>query len=134
MDEFLDKLNDPWVIFGFSFQALFFMRFLVQWIASERAGRSVVPVSFWIFSLGGACGLFIYAVHRRDPVFMVGQSLGFVIYTRNLMLIHRERLAANAGGARVGSSRSEPATVRDSAPDFEAADDELRRPNPVNAR
>ena len=80
-----------WVLFGFFAQALFMMRFLIQWIASERARRSVVPVAFWYFSLAGGVTLLAYAVHRRDPVFMAGQALGTIIYARNLWLIHAER-------------------------------------------
>ena len=96
---FAKEFTDPWVIFGLGFQALFFMRFLVQWIASERAGRSVVPVAFWYFSIAGACGLFIYAVRRQDPVFILGQSFGLLIYTRNLILIRKQRFAATAAAA-----------------------------------
>jgi lipid-A-disaccharide synthase-like uncharacterized protein len=66
-------------------------RFLVQWIASERARRSVIPVAFWYFSIGGAVILFLYAVYRKDPVFILGQSLGLFIYARNLYLIHVEK-------------------------------------------
>ena len=84
-----------WVLFGFLAQGLFMMRFLIQWIASERARRSVVPVAFWYFSLAGGVALLAYAVHRRDPVFMVGQALGTVIYARNLWLIHAERHPGN---------------------------------------
>lgn len=80
-----------WVIFGLFAQFLFMMRFLVQWIASERARKSIVPVSFWYFSLAGGITLLAYAIHRRDPVFIVGQSLGTIIYIRNLWLIHAER-------------------------------------------
>ena len=87
---------DGWVILGFIGQAFFTMRFLVQWIASERAGRSVVPVAFWFFSIGGGLLLFAYALYRRDPVFILGQGLGVFIYMRNLMLINRER-AERAG-------------------------------------
>ncbi|MDB4349395.1 lipid-A-disaccharide synthase N-terminal domain-containing protein [Omnitrophica bacterium] len=84
-----------WLIIGFFGQFLFFMRFLVQWIASEIKKKSVIPVSFWYFSLGGAAILLIYAIHRKDPVFILGQSLGFLIYTRNLILIarHKEKKA-----------------------------------------
>lgn len=76
-----------WVIFGFFAQAMFMMRFLVQWIASERARQSIVPVAFWYFSLIGGVTLLAYAIHRRDPVFMFGQALGLLIYIRNLWLI-----------------------------------------------
>jgi lipid-A-disaccharide synthase-like uncharacterized protein len=85
---------DVLVIIGFLGQALFTARFLVQWIASERAGRSVVPVAFWFFSLGGGLILFAYALYRGDPVFIVGQGMGTFIYMRNLMLIAKERSAA----------------------------------------
>ena len=80
-----------WLVIGFVGQLLFFTRFLVQWIASERNKKSVVPISFWLFSLGGALILLTYAIHRRDPVFIAGQSLGFVIYTRNLILLRSAR-------------------------------------------
>ena len=80
-----------WVLFGFGAQLMFTARFLVQWLASERARASVVPVAFWYFSLGGGVVLFSYAVHRGDPVFILGQSMGIVIYSRNLWLIHAER-------------------------------------------
>jgi lipid-A-disaccharide synthase-like uncharacterized protein len=82
-----------WAIltFGFMGQALFSVRFIIQWIASERAHRSVMPVLFWYFSLAGGLTLFIYATYREDPVFMLGQGMGLVVYARNLLLIRRER-------------------------------------------
>ncbi len=80
-----------WVIIGLGGQLLFTARFLVQWIASERAGRSVVPMVFWYLSIGGGLVLFAYAVYRKDPVFILGQSMGIFIYARNLWLIHAER-------------------------------------------
>ncbi len=79
-----------WVVIGFLGQALFSARFIVQWIASERAKRSIVPKAFWFFSLGGGATLLAYAVYRQDPVFIVGQGAGLFIYVRNLMLIRRE--------------------------------------------
>ncbi|MEF2074400.1 lipid-A-disaccharide synthase N-terminal domain-containing protein [Consotaella aegiceratis] len=82
---------DLWIVLGFVAQAMFTGRFLVQWIASERARRSVVPVAFWSFSLLGGSLLLIYAIHRHDPVFIVGQATGLFIYTRNMMLIYSER-------------------------------------------
>ncbi|MGX1098913.1 lipid-A-disaccharide synthase N-terminal domain-containing protein [Amorphus sp. MBR-141] len=85
---------DLWLILGFAAQAMFSMRFLVQWIASEKARRSVVPVTFWFFSLGGGAMLLAYAVHQKDPVFIAGQAAGLVIYVRNLWLIMREHRAA----------------------------------------
>ena len=80
-----------WVMIGLTGQLLFTMRFLVQWVQSEREGRSVIPLAFWYFSLGGGLVLFSYAVYRTDPVFILGQSMGIVIYSRNLWLIHAER-------------------------------------------
>ena len=85
-----------WVIVGLFAQMLFSMRFIVQWIASEKENRSVVPEAFWWFSIVGGLTLFAYAVHRGDPVFMLGQSLGIVVYTRNLWLIYAEKRAAAA--------------------------------------
>jgi lipid-A-disaccharide synthase-like uncharacterized protein len=83
-----------WLIIGFLGQALFSLRFIVQWIKSERMKRSVVPLAFWYFSLAGGVTLFAYAVHRMDPVFIVGQGSGIFIYLRNLWLIYREPIAA----------------------------------------
>ena len=83
--------NWIWLTFGFVGQALFSMRFLIQWIASERQRKSVVPVLFWYFSLAGGAVLFVYALWRQDPVFMLGQGLGLFVYVRNLHLIRRER-------------------------------------------
>lgn len=80
-----------WVLVGLGGQVLFMMRFVIQWIASEKARRSVIPIAFWWFSIGGAAVLLAYAIYRADPVFILGQSLGFVIYTRNLWLIRAER-------------------------------------------
>jgi lipid-A-disaccharide synthase-like uncharacterized protein len=94
-DVFLIKL-DWWIALGYVAQIFFFMRFFVQWIASERAGKSVVPMSFWLFSIGGGFLLFVYALYRRDPVFILGQGLGFFIYMRNLYFIVRERRTAVA--------------------------------------
>lgn len=113
MDQFWSELQNPWVIFGLGAQALFFMRFFIQWLASERAGRSVIPVSFWWLSIAGASGLLIYAVQRQDPVFILGQSFGFAIYARNLWLIYRERrgiqLDRSLGASQTTDSASQPA-------------------------
>ena len=87
-----------WYIVGFAGQALFASRFLVQWLTSERVGRSTVPVVFWYLSLGGGVVLLAYALFREDPVFIVGQAGGLFIYLRNLYLIMRERRAATADG------------------------------------
>lgn len=86
--------NTFWLALGFFAQAMFSARFLVQWIASERAGKSVVPILFWYFSIGGAALLLAYAIYRKDPVFILGQSMGFFIYGRNLYLIYREKRQA----------------------------------------
>lgn len=80
-----------WLVIGFLGQALFGSRFLVQWIASERRRRSIVPVAFWYLSIAGSALLLAYALHRRDPVFVVGQLTGSFIYTRNLYFIWRSR-------------------------------------------
>jgi lipid-A-disaccharide synthase-like uncharacterized protein len=85
-DVFVTNFN-AWVVLGFAAQALFSMRFLVQWIASERARQSVMPVAFWFFSIGGGVLLLVYALYRKDPVFIAGQSLGLVVYVRNLYFI-----------------------------------------------
>ena len=80
---------DFWAIVGLIAQLAFTGRFLVQWVASERAGKSVVPISFWYLSLLGSAGLLFYAIVRADPVFILGQSFGSIVYVRNLMLIYR---------------------------------------------
>ena len=87
----LHELANPLVLFGFAGQFVFFMRFAVQWLASERRGRSHIPIAFWYLSLVGGLMTFTYAVLKPDLVFMVAQGLGIVIYVRNLMLIYRRR-------------------------------------------
>ena len=82
---------DGIVVFGIVAQFLFAARFIIQWIASERAGRSVVPLAFWFFSLGGGLLTLAYGLIRREPVIILGQALSLLIYVRNLMLIARER-------------------------------------------
>ncbi|MAA99634.1 MAG: hypothetical protein CMN87_00085 [Stappia sp.] len=97
-DQLLDWLHlvfvqrfDAWVLLGFVAQGMFMMRFVVQWIASERVGRSIVPVAFWFFSVAGGSLLFVYAIQAGDPVFIAGQGLGLLIYFRNIWLIFREK-------------------------------------------
>jgi len=85
-----------WTGIGFLGQAFFSMRFLVQWISSERVRRSVIPVAFWYFSVFGGATLLAYAIHREDPVFIVGQAAGLLIYGRNLYFIFRGKLKARA--------------------------------------
>jgi lipid-A-disaccharide synthase-like uncharacterized protein len=82
---------DIWTVVGFLAQLAFTGRFIVQWIASERQGKSLVPVAFWYLSVIGGIGLLIYAIVRADPVFIAGQSLGCFIYLRNLILIYKEK-------------------------------------------
>jgi lipid-A-disaccharide synthase-like uncharacterized protein len=89
------ELNAPWLWIGFLGQGLFFSRFLVQWFASEKRKRSVIPRAFWFLSIAGGLVVLAYAVHRRDPVFIAGQLVGVFIYSRNLWFIYR--------GERVGS-------------------------------
>jgi lipid-A-disaccharide synthase-like uncharacterized protein len=92
-DVFVVRL-DWWVLLGFAAQALFTARFLVQWIASERQGKSVIPIAFWFFSIGGGLLLLVYALYRRDPVFIAGQAFGVFVYLRNLQFVLRERRPA----------------------------------------
>ncbi len=84
---------DWWIVLGFVAQLMFTGRFLVQWIASERAGRSVIPFSFWTLSIAGGLMLLVYALYRRDPVFILGQAFGCLIYFRNVSFVLRERRA-----------------------------------------
>ncbi len=90
IDVFVTKA-DWWLLLGFVAQGLFTMRFLVQWIASERAGRSVIPLAFWIFSIFGGLLLLIYALYRKDAVFIAGQAFGVFVYLRNLYFVLRDR-------------------------------------------
>ncbi len=87
-----------WIAIGFLGQSLFFMRFFLQWLASEKARQSVIPDAFWYFSLCGGAILFVYALWRHDPVFIVGQSTGLMIYARNLYFIRKKRNAASLTG------------------------------------
>jgi lipid-A-disaccharide synthase-like uncharacterized protein len=105
MNELLSHLSqDPaWITIGLAGQLLFTARFGVQWLVSERYGRSVVPVGFWYLSIAGSAVLLGYALHRHDLVFTLGQLFGFVVYGRNLTLLRRERRtregrAVTAGG------------------------------------
>ncbi|ULA62307.1 MAG: LABN domain-containing protein [Nitrospira sp.] len=88
-----------WVVTGFLGQGLFFGRWIVQWLASERSAASKVPVSFWYLSLVGGLITLAYAIYRKDPVFIAGQSIGAVVYVRNLMLIYRPKAANPAKSA-----------------------------------
>jgi lipid-A-disaccharide synthase-like uncharacterized protein len=89
-DVFVGNLD--WAILvGYIAQAMFAMRFVVQWIASERAGHSVIPMAFWVFSIGGGLMLLGYALYRKDPVFIIGQAFGVFVYLRNLQFVLRDR-------------------------------------------
>ena len=83
-----------WVLLGYAAQIMFTMRFVVQWIASERAGKMVMPIAFWFFSIGGGILLFVYALQIRDPVFILGQGFGVFVYARNLYFELRDRRVA----------------------------------------
>ena len=94
-----DGLTGPelfWIILGFCAQFLFMMRFVMQWIYSERARRSVVPEVFWYFIVLGGVTLLAYAIHRADPVFIAGQGLGLIIYARNIYFIWAEKRNVSA--------------------------------------
>lgn len=87
----LSSTDIIWLVIGFSGQLLFAMRFLLQWLCSERQRKSVIPISFWYFSIVGGLVLLAYAIHKLDPVFISGQLFGVFIYCRNLYFIHKER-------------------------------------------
>ena len=92
MINYFNSLTQTEIIFliiGFTGQALFASRFIFQWLYSERLGRSAIPIIFWYLSILGGIGLLIYAIFRKDPVIILGQSFGIFIYLRNLILIYR---------------------------------------------
>ena len=78
---------DIWIIVGFAAQAMFSLRFIVQWIASEKKRESYLPNLFWYFSIAGGAMLLTYAIHRKDPVFIIGQASGLFVYVRNLYFV-----------------------------------------------
>ena len=102
----VSELQSPLVLFGFAGQFIFFLRFAVQWFASERRGRSHIPIAFWYLSLVGGAMSFVYATLKPDLVFMTAQGLGLAIYIRNLMLIYRRR-------ARLQTRRQSRALIAD---------------------
>lgn len=104
-----------WLAIGLLGQLAFSGRFLVQWLASERAGRSVVPFAFWLLSIVGSTLLLAYAIERRDPVFILGQSLGLGIYFRNVALIRRGATRASSTSSGATPAASQP-VVPTSAP------------------
>ena len=93
-DVFVAKF-DFWLAFGLIAQLFFTARFLVQWISSERAGKSIVPMAFWFFSMGGGLMTLVYGIVKREPVIIVGQALATIIYIRNIMLIVKNRGSAS---------------------------------------
>lgn len=91
-------IDKTWLAIGLLGQALFSARFIVQWLQSERVKKSVIPSAFWYFSMAGGVTLLAYAIHRRDPVFIIGQSTGLIIYFRNLQFLWRDRRNKPAAG------------------------------------
>jgi lipid-A-disaccharide synthase-like uncharacterized protein len=93
-DVFIGKF-DFWLAFGLVAQLMFAARFLVQWIASERAGKSVVPMAFWFFSIGGGLLTLLYGIVKREPIIIIGQLLSNIIYVRNIMLIWKNKASGS---------------------------------------
>lgn len=112
-----------WLTVGLLAQLMFSMRFIVQWIASERARRSIVPEIFWYFSFAGGCMLFAYAIYRMDPVFILGQGTGLLIYARNIHFIWQHKGATTEDNADSGSDKiSRRNKAPDKTPDKAAAE------------
>ena len=86
----LEKIEVIFLIVGFTGQGLFASRFIVQWLYSEKIGKSSIPISFWYLSIFGGLGLLCYAIYRQDPVIILGQTFGIFIYLRNLILIYKD--------------------------------------------
>jgi lipid-A-disaccharide synthase-like uncharacterized protein len=95
-------VKQVWEIVGYGGQALFASRFIIQWFKTEREGRSVIPIAFWYFSLAGGVILLAYAIYKQEPVFIIGQASGLIVYARNLYLIFRERSLLRSVEARTG--------------------------------
>ena len=95
-DSLVEQPEKIMIVVGFAGQGLFAMRFIIQWLLSEKQAKSVIPIAFWYFSIGGGSVLFLYAIWRQDLVFMSGQGLGLFIYLRNLYFVRR--LRASMGG------------------------------------
>jgi lipid-A-disaccharide synthase-like uncharacterized protein len=96
----MSKSDTLWLIIGFTGQLMFSLRFLVQWLKSEQAQRSIMPIHFWYFSIAGGTILLAYAIHKLDPVFILGQATGLFIYLRNLQFITREHHAPSVESRR----------------------------------
>lgn len=118
-----EKLQEPLVLFGLTGQFVFMMRFVLQWFATERRGRSYVPVGFWYLSLGGGIMLFVYGLLDHDLVVMFGQSLGLGIYARNLYLIEARRWRYRQ--RRIVAAQSQAQSAAKSDKTAAAADDTL---------
>lgn len=101
--------STTWIAFGLIGNALFFSRFLIQWLASEKAGKSVVPTAFWYLSIAGSAVLLIYALHKRDPVFILAYLPNAFVYLRNLQLIKKDEEGATdvVRGAGRGAADAE---------------------------
>jgi len=93
IQQIIEKFWDPWIIFGFTAQFVFFMRFVVQWWESEKKKQSVIPVAFWYLSIAGSLMILVYSIRRQDIVFTTASILNTLIYIRNLMLIHNKKKA-----------------------------------------
>ena len=89
-DSLVEQPEKIMIVVGFAGQGLFAMRFIIQWLSSEKQAKSVIPVAFWYFSIGGGAVLLLYAIWRQDPVIICGQGLGLFIYLRNLYFIRRD--------------------------------------------
>ena len=85
---------DFWIVIGFAAQAMFSLRFIVQWIATEKRRESYLPNMFWYFSVAGGAILLTYAIHRKDPVFIIGQASGLFVYLRNIYFVHQKKKPA----------------------------------------
>lgn len=90
-----EHLNTIWITIGLLGQAMFTGRFVIQWLASEKAKQSVMPNLFWYFSIAGGLIILAYAIYRKDPVYILGQSCGVFVYTRNLYFIHSKKHRKN---------------------------------------
>ena len=97
-DSLVEQPEKIMIVVGFAGQGLFAMRFIIQWLSSEKQAKSVIPIAFWYFSIGGGSVLFLYAIWRQDLVFMSGQGLGLFIYLRNLYFVRRSRAAMGGEG------------------------------------
>jgi lipid-A-disaccharide synthase-like uncharacterized protein len=95
ISQIITLIKDPWIIFGFAAQFVFFLRFVVQWLASEKRKESVIPVAFWYLSLGGTIMILIYSIRQKDIVFITASVLNALIYIRNLVLINSKKKSHN---------------------------------------